>query len=238
MLSPGQIFCPIGRALDVLGDRWTLVLVRQLLAGPLGFQELRVRTGIAPRVLSSRLRRMTADGFVEGIRNGSRASYRLSDKGASLEPIITAIARWYLRQGLDDLNVDASRFSATSAQSVLESLPYLLREDRTAGVDLSFEIRLTGLGGGVWTVTIRNGACQVRPGFADRAQVRYTADARVWCAVALGITDPRQIYRQGLMTKDGGREALDYFFHQIARGAPNGATPKSKKKAKHERITA
>ena len=55
---PGEIFDPVGRALDVVGDRWTLVLVRQLLVGPKGFQELRKTTGIAPRVLSGRLRQL------------------------------------------------------------------------------------------------------------------------------------------------------------------------------------
>jgi hypothetical protein len=113
--------------------------------------------------------------------------------------------------------VDVNRFSATSARSVLESLPFLLREDRAAGVDLTFEIRLTGLGGGVWTVHIHDGTCTVREGFAERADVRYTADARVWCAVALGISDAKAVHRDGLMSKDGGREALDFYFLQINR---------------------
>ncbi len=65
ILRPAQIFDPVARALDVIGDRWSLVLVRQLLAGAKGFQELRVRTGIAPKVLSSRLRQLRSDGFVE-----------------------------------------------------------------------------------------------------------------------------------------------------------------------------
>ncbi len=216
VLQPGQIFCPVGRALDVIGDRWTLVLVRHLLGGPCGFQELRVRSGIAPRVLSSRLRDLIARGFVETETN-PRAPYHLTARGRSLEPIIAAIARWYLHCGLDDLQVDPNRFSATSALSVLEALPFLLREDRAAGVNLTFEIRLTGLGGGVWTVRIADGACTVRAGFAERADVRYTAEARVWCAVALGITDAATAVRQGLMNKDGGREAMDYYFHQIAR---------------------
>jgi hypothetical protein len=69
----------------------------------------------------------------------------------------------------------------------------------------------------VWTVRIADGACTVREGFAERADVRYTAEARIWCAVALGIADAKDVYRQGLMTKDGGREAMDYYFHQIAR---------------------
>jgi DNA-binding HxlR family transcriptional regulator len=219
ILQPGQIFCPVGRALDVIGDRWTLVLVRHLLNGPCGFQQLRVRTGIAPRVLSSRLRRLITGGFVEAVKEKARPRYRVTERGRSLEPIIASIARWYLRHGLDDLRVDANRFSATSAQSVLESLPFLLREDRAAGADITFEVRLTGLGGGVWTVRIADGTCTVRPAFAERADVRYTADARVWCSVALGISDAREIVAQGLMSKDGGREAMDYYFYQISRAA-------------------
>lgn len=217
LLAPGQIFCPVGRALDVIGDRWTLVLVRQLLGGAKGFQDLRSRTGIAPRVLSSRLRKLTAGGFVVAAKRGTRPVYAVTDKGRALEPIVAALARWYLQHGLEDLNVDPNRFSATSAQSILESLPFLLRDDRARGVDLTFEIRLTGLGGGVWTVRIAGGSCTVLPGFADHADVRYTADARVWCGVALGITDPREAYRHGAMSKDGGREAMDRYFHQISR---------------------
>jgi len=215
--QPGQIFCPVGRALDVIGDRWTLVLVALLLRGPLGFQELRVRSGIAPRVLSARLRTLTKRGFIRTAAVGGRPRYEVTERGRSLEPIITATARWYLVYGLDHLEVDPTGFSATSARSILEALPFMLREERAADVDLTFEIRLSGLGGGVWTVRIADGVCTVRDGFAERADVRYTADAHVWCAVALGIADAKTVYREGLMTKDGGREAMDYYFHQIAR---------------------
>ena len=241
LLPPGQIFCPVGRALDVIGDRWTLVLVRQLLGGPKGFQELRIRTGIAPRVLSSRLRKLVAGGFVAAEKHGTRPLYLVTEKGRALEPIVSALARWYLRHGLEDLNVDPNRFSSTSAQSILESLPFLLREERAGDVDLTFEIRLTGLGGGVWTVRIADGGCSVAPGFADHADVRYTADASVWCAVALGIEDPRAVYRTGQMSKDGGREAMDYYFHQISRDhekrtkAAKAARKADAKKARNQR---
>ncbi len=212
---PGQIFDPVARALDVVGDRWTLVLVRHLLTSPKGFKELRVRTGIAPRVLSTRLRQLVANGFVEPVAEGSRSAYAVTDKGRSLEPIIAAIARWYVHHAIGDLELDTSRFTDTTPLSVLNSLPFLLREERARGVDLTFEIRLTGEGGGVWTVHIADGSCRVARGFATKADVRYTADARTWCGVALGLLDPRDAMKSGLMTKDGGREALDHYFHQI-----------------------
>jgi hypothetical protein len=57
----------------------------------------------------------------------------------------------------------------------------------------------------------------VKPGFAERADVRYTAEARVWCGVALGLVDARDLYKRGLITKDGGRQAMDHYFMQISR---------------------
>jgi DNA-binding HxlR family transcriptional regulator len=234
ILPPQAIFCPVGRALDVLGDRWTLVLLRHLLGGPRGFQELRARCGIAPRVLSSRLRKLTAEGFVRRAVGRPRPLYEASERGRSLEPVITAIARWYMRHGLTELRVDPNRFSGTSAQSILESLPFMLREERAAGVDLVFEIRLSGVGGGVWSVRIKDGKCAVRSGFAERADVRYTADAHVWCAVALGLEDARAVFRQGLMTKDGAREPMDYYFYQIS-GLRAGAARPSRGKRRRTR---
>jgi len=221
--QPAKIFDPVARALEVIGDRWTLVLVRQLLIAPRGFQELRHRTGIAPRVLSSRLRQLTSDGFVEQVQHGSRSPYAVTERGRSLEPLIASIARWWVHQGIRDLDVDANTFTETSPQSILESLPFLLREEK-AEADVVFEIRLTGEGGGVWTVAIEGGHCEVRPDFADHADVRYTADAKVWCAVALGLADARDMHKRGLLTKDGSAPAMHEYFHQIAHG---GADPKA-----------
>jgi DNA-binding HxlR family transcriptional regulator len=212
---PQGIFDPVARALEVVGDRWTLVLLRQLLEGPRGFQELRQRTGIAPRVLSSRLRELVAKGFVKTVAQGARSVYALSERGRSLEPVIVSIGRWWIERGLELLGIDARRFTETSAQSVIEALPFMVRRDRTQNVDLTFEIRLQGPGGGVWAVRVHDGACTVRPGFAERADVRYTADVRVWCSVALGLADAREVYRDGLMSKEGGRWAMDDYFHQV-----------------------
>ncbi len=221
---PGQIFDPVARGLEVIGDRWTLVLVGQLLSGAKGFQELRVRTGIAPRVLSLRLKRLVADGFVEAVAQGTRSHYAVTPRGRSLEPIIAATARWWAHHGIEDLEIDTQQFTETSAQSVVEALPYLLREDRASETDVTFEIRLNGEGGGVWSVEIDRGQCVVRPGFADRADVRYTAEARTWCAVALGLLDARDAVKRGLMTKDGGSQAMDHYFHQVpSRGIDSGA---------------
>ncbi len=207
----GPLFCPVARGLDLMGDRWTLVLVRHLLGGPRGFQELRTRSGIAPRVLTTRLRQMRERGFVESVQVGHRSLYALTDRGRSLEPIVREIARWWVRNAMES----HGPFSETTAASVVEALPFLLRDDRARGVRVVYELRLTGAGGGVWTVEIDDGACRVREGFAEHADTRYTADARDWCRVALGVLDDREAFNAGLLKKDGKEGSMGWYFYQI-----------------------
>lgn len=215
--KPGAVFDPVARALDLIGDKWTLVLVRHLLTGPVGFQHLRMRTGITARVLSARLRQLAAKGLVETVvGEGARSLYAVTDSGRELAPVVAALARWYVHHAVEDLDTDVSRFTETSPLSIFESLPFLLREERAAGANVSFEIRLTGKGGGAWSVQIVDGECRVAPGFAPKADVRYTADARTWCGVALGLIDPRKAIASGALSKEGGSQAMDHYFHQIA----------------------
>ena len=208
----GALFCPVARALDLIGERWTLVLVRHLLGGPRGFQELRTRTEIGPRVLTTRLRQLIDRGLVETVEAGSRSLYGLTPRGHSLQPIVREIARWWVLEAMER----QGPFTETTAASVVEALPFLLREDRAKGVRVTYEIRLTGRGGGVWTVAIDDAECLVREGFADHADVRYTADARDWAAVALGGLDDREAYASGRLTKDGKGGSIAWYFYQIA----------------------
>jgi DNA-binding HxlR family transcriptional regulator len=217
---PAGIFDPVARGLDMIGDRWTLVLVRHLLDAPRGFQEIRKRTGIAPRVLSSRLRGLVAAGFVETVADGSRSAYALTEQGHSLKPIITSVARWWIRHGFVDLAIDAERFTETSAQSVMDALPFMVREERARDVDITFEVRLSGTGGGVWAVRIADGGCTVTSGFAERADVRYTTEARIWCGLALGLANASDLHKRGLISKEGSRQAMDHYFHQVAETPP------------------
>ncbi|NNL65826.1 MAG: transcriptional regulator [Myxococcales bacterium] len=218
---PDEIYDPVARALDRIGDKWTLVLVRHLLSGPIGFQELRKRTGIAPRVLSARLRELQADAYVTTVPDGARSLYAVTERGRDLEPVIASLAHWYVLHAVRDLEIDTRRFTATVPQSILEVLPFIVRDETARDADVTFEIRLEGTGGGVWTVHVKDGHCSVVRGFAEHADVRYTADARIWCGVALGRIDARDAARRGDLKKDGGPEAMDHYFHQISRPAPD-----------------
>jgi DNA-binding HxlR family transcriptional regulator len=93
-----QHFCPAARALEVVGEKWSLLVVRDLLGGPRRFSDLRRSlSAITPKWLSARLRALEADGIVARDARGQREVwYRLTPKGQALEPVIDALLVWGL----------------------------------------------------------------------------------------------------------------------------------------------
>ncbi|GAB2445876.1 winged helix-turn-helix transcriptional regulator [Nocardia tengchongensis] len=81
-------FCAVARALDVLGERWTLLIVRELMMGAASFSDIRRGLPRIPRAtLSTRLRALRAAGIID-------ADYRLTDSGRDLAPVLQELARW------------------------------------------------------------------------------------------------------------------------------------------------
>jgi DNA-binding HxlR family transcriptional regulator len=95
----GQEDCPVARALDTIGEKWSLLILRDLLRkGPLRFQELEVGlSGVAPNTLSARLKTLEAQGVI-GTRlyekHPPRYEYFLTDKGKALGPVLKALYSW------------------------------------------------------------------------------------------------------------------------------------------------
>lgn len=93
-------FCPISRALDVLGERWTLLIVRELLMGPLRYTDLREHLpGMWSNLLAQRLRDLEAGGIVRRTElppPAARTVYELTERGRLLAPVLHEIARWGL----------------------------------------------------------------------------------------------------------------------------------------------
>jgi DNA-binding HxlR family transcriptional regulator len=96
-LTPNEEFCPIARALELLGERWTLHIVRDLVTGPKRFGELeRLVVGVTPKWLTARLRALEAAGVVE--RDGRE--YRLTAKGEDLRPLLEELTLWSTKHDL------------------------------------------------------------------------------------------------------------------------------------------
>jgi DNA-binding HxlR family transcriptional regulator len=98
--------CPIARTLDILGDRWTLLIVRDLFMGNTRFNQfLESSAGLPPKVLSDRLKKLEEHGLVERAvysEHPLRAEYHLTDKGRTLGSVLQAMLRWGLQHCYDD----------------------------------------------------------------------------------------------------------------------------------------
>jgi DNA-binding HxlR family transcriptional regulator len=91
-------FCPVAKAMEVLDERWTLLIVRELLLGSTRFNEL--RRGVprmSPALLSKRLRALERAGVVQRSEDGGRSSYSLTVSGLELKPIVDALGAWGVR---------------------------------------------------------------------------------------------------------------------------------------------
>lgn len=109
MGSPYHQFCPVAKALELLDERWTLLIVRELLMGSSRFGELRRgNPRMSPTLLSHRLRQLTRAGIVEHRPAADGARYVLTPAGRELEPVVIALgtwgARWVPEVGVGDLD--------------------------------------------------------------------------------------------------------------------------------------
>ena len=94
-----QKHCPVAKTLDLVGERWTLLVLRDLfLHGPRRYQDFQESlAGVAPNTLSARLKSMEAHGLIERklySEHPPRLEYHLTDKGRSLGPVMKALREW------------------------------------------------------------------------------------------------------------------------------------------------
>jgi DNA-binding HxlR family transcriptional regulator len=108
-------YCPIAAGLDLIGDRWTLLLLRELSMGDRRFTDLRASLpGIAPNLLTERLRSLQTIGLITSVElppPAARSVYRLTEEGKRVEPVLRSMARFganYL-SGEPDGTIDAKR---------------------------------------------------------------------------------------------------------------------------------
>jgi DNA-binding HxlR family transcriptional regulator len=98
-----QHFCPVAQALERIGDRWSFLIVRDLMRGPKRFTDLqRLLAGITPKRLTVNLRALESEGIIERKREEGRREvwYHLTEKGQGLVPVIEALRRWNMEYNL------------------------------------------------------------------------------------------------------------------------------------------
>lgn len=148
-------FCALARALDHVGDRWTLLIVRELVRGPRTSLELtRGLPGISPSLLSERLAALQADGLVgrnDAPPRSKSVTYALTPVGAELEEVLLALVRWgtrWMAAGPAEDQVDPA-WSGLALKALVEDTPRTAATDEGDVVHLRVDdetttVRLTG----------------------------------------------------------------------------------------------
>ena len=120
MTRPYNQPCPIARTLDIVGDRWTTLIVRDLFLSKTRFKQFMASSpGLPSKLLSDRLKRLEELGLVQRVvysQHPLRAEYRLTEEGRSLAPVLEAMVRW----GLDHCFEDEPEARAAVAQRIFE----------------------------------------------------------------------------------------------------------------------
>lgn len=157
--------CGLARALDILGDRWTLLVVRGLLGGPLRFSALQAQLpGIGANLLADRLKSLSHHAVVTK-GDGQQGEYRLTEKGEALRPVVLGLARW----GRGFAPGPTARSHPAWTMFNFEAAFRPERAAELAGLSAVIEFRLAQ---SVFHLVIRNQQCRALPGAAVSPDVR------------------------------------------------------------------
>jgi len=173
--------CGTAHALDLIGERWALLVLRELMLGPRRFSGLKADLpGISGNVLSQRLDDLEARGLVRKLRLPPPASvqvYEATEWGLEAEPIVQALGRWAARSPRHDPTLPIS------GVSILLSFRTMLSEKRAKGFDARIGFRF---GADHFLGRLRKGSLKIGRGELDRADFIITAAPTALAAVVYG----------------------------------------------------
>jgi DNA-binding HxlR family transcriptional regulator len=207
--------CGVARALDLVGERWTLLVVRELLFGPKRFSDLaRGLPAMSQNVLSQRLRELVDAGIAARRRLGPPVSgqvYELTERGAALRPVVIELARWGSRiptTTRSDLSVDAL------------ALALLTTFDADGADDVRVTLRL---GDDVFAAEIADGILQVVRGASGNPDAEIVIDAAGLRSMVFGGRPLTEAVAAGDAEVRGDTEKAASFLRHFPRPAPVGA---------------
>jgi DNA-binding HxlR family transcriptional regulator len=206
--------CGVARALDVVGERWTLLVVRELLFGPKRFSDLvRGLPGMSQNVLSQRLRELAGAGLLERRRLGPPVSgqvYELTERGAALRQVVIELARWGSRiptTSRADLSADAL------------ALALLTTFDPDGAEDVRIALQL---GDDRFAAEITDRSLHVERGTAERADAEIVTDAATLRSVVFGGRALSDAVGAGDAEVRGDEAKAASFVTRFPRPAPVG----------------
>ncbi len=215
--------CGIARALDVVGDRWALLVVRELIFGPKRFVQLRDGLhGISPNVLSQRLRELEDTGLVRRdvlAPPASVAIYELTDRGRALEPVLLELGRWGSQQEMTSSNELSVSAVLLALKTVFQPDPFQpdpfqpdpfqpdpFQPDPSTEATVALRIN------GEWyRLTVNDGSIQVVQGRAERPVVTIETDVATLRAITLGRQPLTEAERDGRLRLTGDQATAERF---------------------------
>jgi DNA-binding HxlR family transcriptional regulator len=177
---PYHQWAPDARALDLVGDKWTLLIVRDLAAGPRRFVELqRVLPGISTEQLRSRLNRMVADGLLTRQRYREvppRVDYELTARSKDLLPVLGALARW----GYDWAWTAPRESEAIDIGAILRIAPGLVEPPPAMSGVAAFAVHLDAMTTKHYALTVQHGAVTISEVEETRADAFVAGSQDDW----------------------------------------------------------
>lgn len=198
--------CGIPRALDRIGERWALMVVRELVLGPKRFTDLRTGLpGASPNVLSQRLRELEVTGVVRRRKLPPPAAsqvYELTEWGSELESVLEALGRWGARAPL------APPEAGMSLDAHVLSLCTLFDPDLAEGLDATIELRL---GDERLRAEVTGGRLQMLRGGAPGADATVTTDHGTLLALSHRRLELADALRAGEVKIEGDERLVQRF---------------------------
>jgi DNA-binding HxlR family transcriptional regulator len=210
--------CGIARALDVVGERWALLVVRELTLGPKRFTDLRAGLpNVGPDVLAQRLRELDGAGVVRrrtlAPPAGSRV-YELTDRGRALEPVLIELGRWGtlapVPAGDPRLGID----------STMIALRTLFDAGAAAELAATYELRL---GAQVFRAEVQDGEFNLTRAEAPDAHATISSDPMTLAAVLWEGRPLADAERAGDAVVEGDRRAAARFLRLFPLPEPDAA---------------
>ncbi len=198
--------CAAAHALDLLGERWALLVIRELMFGPRRFGEIRAKlTGISANVLTQRLEGLEAAGVLLRRRLPPPAStqvYELTAWGRESEPIFKALGRWGARSPRHDPTLPFS------AASLLLSMRTMLDPVRAAGLKARIGFRLDEEG---YLARLEEGRIEIAAGDPASADLVFEAAPAVLAAALYGAQPLPALEQAGALRIQGDRTLAERF---------------------------